>query len=112
MINKKALNLEMLKIAGFTCAGGIWTYPDGVDVDNGVPFFPGSLDECITWIFPKLDELGEYYITLQKKWNDSSVKDVAISYVSWTQDEYNGEASNYATAFCLAVQELKERTNG
>ena len=100
VLDKKALNLEMLRIAGFTCTGGIWTYPDGVDVDNGVPFFPGSLDECITWIFPKL-----YHIDIICNiYNDNCIVYVYKDVNHY--ESYSADGITPALAFCLAVKKL------
>ena len=102
-VDKKALNLEMLKLVGFTCTGGIWSYPDGVDVDNGVPFFPGSLDECLKWIVPKLTfwEIICYNKLYHRAY-------VWAGENSTQFGKYEDNDCNYpATTFCLAVRELK-----
>ena len=105
-VDKKALNIEMLKIAGFTCTGGIWTYPDGVDVDNGVPFFPGDETACFKWIVPKLrycdltkmDELScDGHFRASVRSGEGIVGDVG-----------HGEDKDPAIAFCLAMRELKK----
>ena len=113
MINKKALNLEMLKIAGFTCTGGIWTYPDGVDVDNGVPFFPDSLDECVEWLLPP-SLVGVHFFRSEPLWicKLELLPDTPKSYsVGSTSEPFYkislGEAKTHALAFCLAMRELK-----
>ena len=114
MIDKKALNLEMLRIAGFTCTGGIWTYPDGVDVDNGVPFFPGSLDECIKWIVPKL---GDVHISMgfrhdfgydeSECWVELGIRTSRDCSCDRCRTKYDAEAKTPALAFCLAARKLK-----
>ena len=55
-LDKKALNKELLLWAGFTCNNGVWSYPDGIVVDDGAPFFPESLDACFKWLVPKMEE--------------------------------------------------------
>ena len=97
VFDKKALNIEMLKIAGFTCTGGIWTYPDGVDVDNGVPFFPESVDECFKWLTPKV-------IPMLADINLSTEKEAWYKLVGLWLEEPNPPS---ALALCLAVAKLK-----
>ena len=113
VLDKKALNLEMLRIAGFTCTGGIWTYPDGVDVDNGVPFFPGSFDECIKWLIPS-DLVGIHFFRSEPLWVcklellPKAPKPYAVG--STPEPFYKisvEEAETHAMAFCLAMRELK-----
>ena len=98
-LDKKALNLEMLKIAGFTCTEGIWTYPDGVDVDNGVPFFPEDETACFKWLVPLVYEregieiiFGDGYCALEMGYGEPSILE---------------DAETPALAFCLAMRELK-----
>ena len=98
VLDKKALNLELLEFAGFTCTGGIWTYPDGVDVDNGVPFFPGSLDEIFKWLVPELKRKLRY------ERNDWKYYEFMHG---WFLDFFFNKREP-ALAFCLAVRGLKE----
>ena len=99
VLDKKALNIEMLKIAGFTCTGGIWSYPDGIDVDDGVPFFPESVDECFKWLVPKIWSL--HYIIFDQSGVLLSQHKTAETKATVTRGR--GEP---ALAFCLAVKEL------
>ena len=100
VLDKKALNIEMLKIAGFTYTGGIWTYPDGVDVDNGVPFFPDDETECFKWLVSKLGDYRLYMSNIyQRVWRiEIYGKGGADIFV---------ENEHLALAFCLAMKELK-----
>ena len=103
VLDKKALNLEMLERAGFTCTGGIWTYPDGVDVDNGVPFFPGSLDECFKWFKGKFISIACGSLC-EDNWKGAWAK--VITHERKTAHVMK-EGIEPALAFCLAVRELK-----
>ena len=101
-LDKKALNLEMLRIAGFTCTGGIWTYPDGVDVDNGVPFFPDDFNACLEWIVPKLNKWG-YDLHL----NQTGREKLWFFRIDRIDGFFSSPPTETpALAFCLAVKEL------
>ena len=52
--DKVRLNHELLIWVGFTLSNGVWSYPDGVTVDNGVPYFPEDINACVKHLFPKL----------------------------------------------------------
>ena len=99
-LDKKALNLEMLKIAGFICTGGIWSYPDGVDVDNGVPFFPDDFNACLKWLVPEFERI-ELWQLLDKsyRWEIVRKRDNLCSSYFWGD-------KNLVLAFCLAVRKL------
>ena len=121
-VDKKVLNLELLKLAGFTCTGGIWSYPDGVDVDNGVPFFPEDFNECLKWFLPILLKLDA---GLRLEYANTSVGDNAYAVISnafkpWDtyenyefykrfgDVEFEATAKTLSMAFCLAVRKLKD----
>ena len=99
-VNKKALNFELLKFAGFTCTGGIWSYPDGVDVDNGVPFFPESMDESFKWLW---DKAIDYIMTTFFE-NIGIEKARQALFNLWLR--YINKGNKSALAFCLAIKEL------
>ena len=96
MVNVLELNKELLIWVGFTFTNGVWTYPDGVTVDGNTPFFPASLDECITWIFPKLES---YELRLNHGKHCAWLK-LPTKYIEF------GMAETPALAFCLAVRKL------
>ena len=94
------LNHELLIWVGFTLTNGVWSYPDGVTVDNGVPYFPESLDEIFKWLVPKLHTL-KLYVDTQNDWNSKPFAEV------YTETEgYEGNAETPALALCLAIQKL------
>ena len=100
-VNKKALNLEMLKFAGFTYTEGGWSYPDGTDVGNRVSFFPGSFDECLKWIMPKL--MSRYLVNIIIDDLGCDVKICqrgTLKLITMYMDK------TLPLAFCLAVKEL------
>ena len=101
-VDKNALNLEMLRIAGFTCTGGIWTYPDGVDVDNGVPFFPESFDECLKWIAPAVNITDIHFML-----DTGGASQLPSCTISTFGVRCVGYHEDIKVAFCLAVRELK-----
>ena len=98
-VDKKALNIELLLWIGFTCSNGIWSYPDGVAVDNGVPFFPESLDACLKWLVPGIED-GLQQIILQP--------DEYAWYLGMTVNDELYENIGYrpALALCLAIRKL------
>ena len=109
------LNHELLIWVGFTLTNGVWSYPDGVTVDNGVPYFPESLDACFKWLVPKMlkgdyphlteiifdptmceIEMYTYYLRYDSLHDDGCVE----------REESQGYAQEPALAFCLAIQKL------
>ena len=101
-MDKKVLNLEMLRIAGFTCTGGIWSYPDGVDVDNGVPFFPEDETACFKWLVPRVTKLG-YEVRIITAFEGYVVGILRHSNCDIVASDNNTIA---ALAFCLAIEKL------
>ena len=104
--NQVRLNHELLIWVGFTLSNGVWSYPDGVTVDNGVPYFPESLDAIFKWLVPKLQEL-QLGIDLC----DSQGKPPFHCYLYGYDDagealRYSKQAENPALSFCLAIQKL------
>lgn len=87
--DKVRLNHELLLFAGFTFSNGVWSYPDGETVDDGVPFFPDDLNAIFKRLMPELD--GFQWSEVIKVW--------AIKLI------FNKEADP-ALALCLAVKEL------
>ncbi len=102
MTNQVRLNHELLIWVGFTLSNGVWSYPDGVTVDNGVPYFPESLDAIFKWLVPKME-----YVSLANGIN----ADGSIYYCSLAQfagrdlaeEEYDKDP---AVSLCLAIQKL------
>ena len=90
------LNHELLIWRGFTLTNGVWSDPDGVTVDNGVPYFPESLDAIFKWLVPKLES---YELRLNYEKHCAWVK-LPTKYTEF------GMADNSALAFCLAIQKL------
>ncbi len=118
--DKVRLNHELLLWGGFTRAEGVWKYPDGTTVDDGVPFFPESFDECERWFLPILLELDA---GLRLEYADTSVGDNAYVvignafkpwdtyenyefYKRFGDVEFEAAAKTLTLAFCLAIQEL------
>ncbi|KKN74965.1 hypothetical protein LCGC14_0384670 [marine sediment metagenome] len=99
--NQVRLNHELLIWAGFTLKNGVWSYPDGVTVDDGVPFFPESLDECFKWLVPKLEGVGLWVTPERLYWWEATSLDKDNYYCS-----YNAKRKNPALALCLAIQKL------
>ena len=97
MTNQVRLNHELLLWVGFTLTNGIWVYPDGVTVDNGVPYFPESLDAIFEWLVPEIEERGWFfritskYVILDKQGDFHDIR-------------YHDH--NAALALCLAIQKL------
>ncbi len=99
MANQVRLNHELLIWVGFTLSNGVWSYPDGVTVDNGVPYFPESLDACIEWLVPKLS--GRWEI-------GSSNLSPFYAMVTNPNSVYPIDCGDKtpALALCLAIQKL------
>ncbi len=95
------LNHELLLWVGFTLTNGVWSYPDGVTVDNGVPYFPESLDECFKWLVPKL---GDYPCIKF----DFEGKGAIFAYACDSNDKnaFSPLSKTPALALCLAIQKL------
>ena len=95
--DKLRLNHELLLWRGFTLSNGVWSYPDGVTVDDGVPFFPDSLDAIFKWLKPAVIKKGVGDIlTWRKVLND------------WLKIMAREKAMDDEPALplCLAVQKL------
>ncbi len=94
------LNHELLIWVGFTLTNGVWSYPDGVTVDNGVPYFPESLDEIFKWLMPKLKVVVIKLVPTQRgRYGCALTPDgwgVSVSMI----------ADAPALALCLAIQKL------
>lgn len=98
--DKVRLNHELLIWCGFTLANGVWSSPDGVTVDNGVPFFPESLDACKEWLMPTLE-----YCCLVKPEHPSYGGQWRVE-VKRDGRGATGNENEPAIAFCLAIQKL------
>ncbi len=104
------LNHELLIWVGFTLSNGVWSYPDGVTVDNGVPFFPEDETACFKWLAPKLDictriEFHPTPVKGEREW----VADIQVP--RWNGQELDYKSFLYcgktpALALCLAIQKL------
>ena len=102
-VNKKALNLEMLKIAGFTHTEGGWSYPDGTMVGKSVPFFLDpelGIAYCFKWLVPKLKPKTLMMETYENGY-DWCILSEKPSGGAW-----NGYDNNPALALCLAIKEV------
>ncbi len=97
------LNHELLIWRGFTLSNSVWSYPDGVTVDNGVPYFPEDETACFRWLTPRLWICS---ITLVDAvfWSVY----VSIPDLHGCGKHGNGKAleETLALAFCLAIQKL------
>ena len=96
MANQVRLNHELLLWRGFTLSNGVWSYPDGVTVDNGVPYFPESLDEIFKWLWDKAIQ-GVEDIDLSTE-REASYKLLGL----WLFEDNPPSA----LALCLAIQKL------
>ncbi len=97
------LNHELLIWVGFTLTNGVWSYPDGVTVDNGVPYFPESLDAIFKWLVPKIIGGAEYSVIITQNLARST------GYVRPLQGGRQYDATDNhspALALCLAIQKL------
>ncbi len=95
--NQVRLNHELLLWAGFTLTNGVWSYPDGVTVDDGVPFFPEDETLCFKWLVPAIEEKGWF-------WRITSKYVVLDKQGDYHEVSYRDH--NTALAFCLAIQKL------
>ena len=104
--DKVRLNHELLVWCGFTLTNGVWSYPDGVTVDDGVPYFPESLDDCFEWLTPMVKYTSLCYPE-HKSYNDMWLCEVR------SKDIYgisgHAEATTPALALCLAIQKVIEQ---
>ena len=98
--DKVRLNHELLIWRGFTLSNGVWSDPDGVTVDNGVPYFPEDETACFKWLEPRIDHIelntGMLYNRgkcLARAWNSGGVYKEVVS-------------TTPALALCLAIQKL------
>ncbi len=118
--NQVRLNHELLIWRGFTLSNGVWSYPDGVTVDNGVPYFPEDETACFKWFLTKLLDLDA---GISIEYADTSVGDNAYvvinnAFRSWDtyeryafhekfgDVEFEATATTIALAICLAIQKL------
>ncbi len=95
MTNQVRLNHELLLWRGFTLTNGVWSYPEGVTVDNGVPYFPESLDEIFKWLVPKLQFRSFTFEEMGEEWVCEILPDAKTM-----------GAKTPALALCLAIQKL------
>ena len=94
------LNHELLIWRGFTLSNGVWSYPDGVTVDNGVPYFPESLDATLRWLAPKLRPKTLMMETFKNGYDWCILSEKPSGGV------WNGNDEDPALALCLAIQKL------
>ncbi len=97
--DKVRLNHELLIWRGFTLTNGVWSYPDGGTVDNGVPYFPEDETACCKWLLPKLG-----YCEL--KYSNKKLYSSAKVQLRLDSEPYYGQDKTLALALCLAIQEL------
>ncbi len=101
--DKVRLNHELLLWRGFTLSNGVWSYPNGETVDNGVPYFPEDETACFKWLVPKLP-----------RWAMGSYGDGTTYAIVTIGDKRNIPEINHerpALALCLAIQELIRSKN-
>ena len=100
---------KILEFCGFKDIGwgdgkaGWWQSPDLICHDWAEKKTHPVIDPNFLFKYadPVLDNIGEHYVILQKKWNDYSVKQVSIGFVGIAKfpDGFEGEGNNYAEAF-------------
>ncbi len=98
------LNHELLIWGGFTLSNGVWSYPDGITVDNGVPYFPGSLDECYKWLLPKIQERGVSTDLIAYEHEGYGILCIDVVHNEETLADIRDNEP--AIALCLAIQKL------
>ncbi len=108
--DKVRLNHELLLWCGFTLTNGVWSYPDGITVDDGVPFFPEDEIACFKWLVPKLG-LVDMEIDLTStadKRCDVILEIFNDPHYVWEEKHtyYNASAPSVALALCLSIQKL------
>ncbi len=97
------LNHELLIWVGFTLTNGVWSYPDGVTVDNGVPYFPEDETACFKWLVPKLKGETNCIRFLQ----DDEIPTWDCHLMDRPRNTVSAEtAETPALALCLAIQKL------
>ncbi len=103
--NQVRLNHELLIWRGFTLSNGVWSYPDGVTVDNGVPYFPEDETACFKWLVPKLGNLRLEYRHYNAGYMGYEAKILEV-YDSDEYDTFFGIDKVPALSLCLAIQKL------
>ncbi len=98
------LNHELLIWVGFTLTNGVWSYPDGVTVDNGVPYFPEDETACFKWLVPKVVRLG-YEVRIITAF-EGYVVGVLRHNLNDCEVAASDNDTKAALAFCLAIQKL------
>ena len=101
--NQVRLNHELLIWRGFTLSNGVWSYPDGVTVDNGIPYFPESLDEIFKWLVPWVVADDSYTVEIRTCKPQTWVHLIAHYYMDKSHSAQDKDA---ALALCLAIQKL------
>ena len=107
--NQVRLNHELLIWAGFTLKNGVWSYPNGVTVDDGVPYFPEDETLCFKWLVPKIKSTPPFVKTMSFSF-DAMGSDVCVSLKYDISDNEDavvlGMGKSMALALCLAIQKL------
>ena len=99
--DKVRFNHELLIWVGFTLSNGVWSDPDGVTVDNGVPYFPEDETACFKWLVPRVRACRvevEYLCMINIYWC------VIVREPLCGDIRAKGETS--ALALCLSIQKL------
>ncbi len=102
--DKVRLNNELLIWRGFTRSNGVWSYPNGATVDDGVPFFPNDETACFKWLVPKVVRLG-YEVRIITAF-EGYVAGVLRHNLNDCEVVASDNDTKLALALCLAIKRL------